>query len=84
MSAPTLGVVAVGNALLDVLAHAGDAFLAEQKEKYGMQRGAMTLIDELRAIELYTQMGPGVESSGGSAANTIASYASFCGKGGCI
>ncbi len=84
MSETTLGVVAVGNALVDVLAHATDDFITAQHTEYGMVKGAMTLIDSDRAVDLYMQMGPGVESSGGSAANTIAGYASFGGKGGFI
>lgn len=81
MSQPRFGVVAVGNALVDVLSQTTDAFLQQQKEKNGMEKGAMTLIDEVRAVELYSLMGPGVESSGGSAANTMAGFASFGGKG---
>ncbi len=84
MSKPALGVVAVGNALVDVLAQATDHFIHEQHKKYGMEKGAMTLIDETRAVELYSQMGPGIETSGGSAANTMAGFASFGGKGGFI
>lgn len=79
-----LGVVAVGNALVDVLANATDGFIAEQGRKHGMEKGAMTLIDEPRAVELYSLMGAGLESSGGSAANTMAGFASFGGKGGFI
>ena len=81
MSAPAYGVLAVGNALVDVLVQTSESFIAEQKQKYGMEKGAMTLIDEARAVELYAQMGQGVESSGGSAANTMAGFASFGGKG---
>ncbi|MDB2683044.1 adenosine kinase [Alphaproteobacteria bacterium] len=84
MSNPTLGVVAVGNALVDILAQVDDAFVAEQNEKHGMEKGAMTLIEETRAVELYSQMPAGIESSGGSAANTMAGFASFGGKGGFI
>jgi len=84
MSEPTLGVVAVGNALVDVLAQTSEEFLAAQKAEYGMEKGVMTLIDEARAVELYGQMGAGVETSGGSAANTMAGFASFGGKGGFI
>lgn len=81
MSQPKYALTAVGNALVDVLAHASEEFIAEQKEKYGMEKGAMTLIDQNRAVELYGQMGPGVESSGGSAGNTMAGFASFGGEG---
>lgn len=84
MSEPVLGVVAVGNALVDVLAQASEDFIRQQKEAHGMEKGAMTLIDEARALALYGQMGPGIETSGGSAGNTMAGFASFGGKGGFI
>ena len=84
MSQPSLGVVAVGNALVDVLAQTDENFIEQQAEAHGMEKGAMTLIDEVRAVELYTQMPPGIESSGGSAGNTMAGFASFGGKGGFI
>lgn len=84
MSDKDLGVVAIGNALVDVLAHATDEFIEQQQREHGMQPGAMTLIERLRAVELYGMMGPGTEVSGGSAANTMAGFASFGGKGGFI
>ena len=84
MSEPKLGVVAVGNALVDVIATTSEDFIADQHEKYGMEKGAMTLIEETRAVELYADMGEGTETSGGSAANTMAGFASFGGKGGFI
>lgn len=65
-------VVGIGNAIVDVLAHADDAFLAQ----HALAKGAMTLIDAATAEKLYTAMGPGLECSGGSAANTIAGLAS--------
>ena len=68
-------VVAIGNAIVDVLSHAGDDFLAG----HGLAKGAMTLIDAEEAAALYAAMGPGVEVSGGSAANTVAGIASFGG-----
>lgn len=70
-------VVGIGNAIVDVLSHADDAFLADQ----AIEKGVMTLIDEDRAKALYDAMGPGVEISGGSAANTIAGLASLGGAG---
>lgn len=82
MSDKDLGVVAIGNALVDVLAHATDEFIEQQKNEHGMEPGAMTLIERLRAVELYSMMGPATEVSGGSAANTMAGFASFGGKGG--
>ena len=84
MSQPKLGVVAVGNALVDVIAQTSDEFITGQTEEYGMEKGAMTLIEEPRAVELYMQMPEGTETSGGSAANTMAGFASFGGKGGFI
>jgi len=66
-------VLGIGNALVDVLSHETDEFV----ERMQLNRGTMTLIDEARAHELYDAMGPGVEISGGSAANTIVGLASF-------
>jgi sugar/nucleoside kinase (ribokinase family) len=71
-----LDVVGIGNALLDVLSQQTDAFLATQ----GLIKGAMQLVDEARARELYAAMGPAVEMSGGSAANTVVGVASFGGR----
>jgi sugar/nucleoside kinase (ribokinase family) len=73
----TLDVVGIGNAIVDVLAHADDRFLEDQ----GLAKGAMTLIDATEAETLYAAMGPGIEVSGGSAANTMAGIASLGGKG---
>jgi sugar/nucleoside kinase (ribokinase family) len=73
MTAPRYDVVAIGNAIVDVIAHADDAFLAQ----HGMAKGGMMLIDRARAATLYDAMGPGLESSGGSAANTVAGLASL-------
>lgn len=77
MAAATLDVVGIGNAIVDVLAQADEAFLARQ----GLAKGTMTLIDAQRAETLYAQMGPGIEMSGGSAGNTMAGIASLGGKG---
>jgi sugar/nucleoside kinase (ribokinase family) len=76
VSDATYDVVAVGNALVDVLAHAADEFLVAQ----GLHKGAMRLIDADEADRLYSAMGPGVEASGGSVANTAAGVASFGGR----
>lgn len=81
MSESLYGLAAVGTALVDVIAHASEDFIRDQADKHGMLRGAMVLVDERRAVELYAAMGPGVETSGGSAANTMAGFASFGGKG---
>jgi len=68
-----LDVLAIGNAIVDVIADADDPFLAA----HGMHKGAMQLIDEGQATRLYAAMGPGREESGGSAANTVAGLASL-------
>ena len=81
MSEPIYDMVAIGNALVDVLAHASDKFISQQEKLHGMRRGAMSLIDERRAIELYGEMESAIEASGGSAANTMAGFASFGGRG---
>jgi sugar/nucleoside kinase (ribokinase family) len=70
-------VAAIGNAIVDVIAPATDAFLAEQ----GLTKGAMMLVDPAASAALYSKMASAVEASGGSAANTIAGLASFGGKG---
>jgi len=66
-------VAAIGNAIVDVIAEADDAFLAAE----ALDKGSMRLVDEDRARDLYSRMAPGLETSGGSAANTIAGVASF-------
>lgn len=76
MTAQTLDVVCIGNALVDVLAKADDAFL----ETHDIPKGSMTLIDEPRAVEIYGAMGPAVEVSGGSAGNTATGVASLGGR----
>ncbi len=77
MTDPSLDVVGIGNAIVDVLSQADEAFLAAQD----LVKGSMTLIDGDRAEALYAAMGPGVEVSGGSAANTMAGLASLGGQG---
>jgi sugar/nucleoside kinase (ribokinase family) len=69
-------VTAIGNAIVDVLAQAEDSLLTE----HSLAKGAMSLIDATDAERLYQIMGPGVEASGGSAANTIAGLAALGAK----
>jgi sugar/nucleoside kinase (ribokinase family) len=69
-------VAAIGNAIVDVISPADEAFLVAED----LAKGAMTLIDEARAEDLYNHMAKGVETSGGSAANTAAGVASFGGR----
>lgn len=73
MSEATLDVVGIGNAIIDLLAHADDQFIVDQQ----LNKGAMTLIDEPTAERLYAAMGPATRASGGSAGNTIAGLGSL-------
>ena len=68
-------VAAIGNAIVDVISPCDEAFL----EAEGLTKGSMQLIDQARATELYAKMARGVETSGGSAANTVAGIASLGG-----
>jgi sugar/nucleoside kinase (ribokinase family) len=70
-------VVALGNAIVDVIAHTTDDFLIKQ----GLIKGSMRLIDEAEASRLYALMATSTMTSGGSAANTIAGLASLGGQG---
>ena len=76
MSETRFDVLGIGNAIVDVIARTDEAFLDQR----GIAKGAMTLIDEDQAAALYEVMGPGLEMSGGSGANTIAGLASFGSK----
>ena len=74
-------VVAIGNAIVDVLAQADDQFIVDT----GMTKGSMQLMFSAEdADALYAKMGPGREISGGSAANTVAGVAALGGKAGFI
>lgn len=72
----TYDVVGIGNAMVDVLSEATDAFL----DSNGIQKGIMQLTDRDRGVELYSKIGPATEISGGSAANTIAAIAHLGGN----
>lgn len=73
---PAIDVVALGHPLVDVLTHETDDVVA----RAGVERGAMTMVDASRCDEIYAQLGPAQETSGGSAANTAAGVASFGGR----
>ena len=73
---PAYDVLAVGSAIVDVLSHCEDDLVV----RHGLQKGTMTLVDLDRAAAVYASMGPGVEVSGGSAANTAAGVASLGGR----
>ncbi len=72
LNAPRYDVVAIGNAIVDILAPADDGFIAAN----GMTKGQMALVfSPEEADALYAKMGPGQTVSGGSAANTVAGMA---------
>ena len=73
----TYDVAGIGNAIVDIIFPADDSFLLENR----VAKGVMTLIDEFRAVQLMISMRNATESSGGSAANTMAGLASFGAKG---
>src|SRR5262245_42492502 len=77
MPVPQYDVLGIGNAIVDVIARTEDDFLV----RHAMNKGAMALIDEARAEAIYASMGPSMQISGGSAANTIAGVASFGARG---
>jgi adenosine kinase len=77
MTTTKFDVLGIGNAIVDVLARTEDDFLVRHK----MPKGSMQLIDEARAGAIYDAMGPAVEISGGSAANTIVGVASLGARG---
>ncbi len=72
----TLDVVGIGNAIVDVIVQAEEGFL----DDHGLTKGTMALVDEAVAESLYASVGPGLETSGGSAANTLAGIAQLGGR----
>ncbi|MGN6589550.1 MAG: adenosine kinase [Sphingomicrobium sp.] len=80
MPDPRLDVLCIGNAIVDVIANAGDELL----EAEGLVKGSMRLIDAEEAERLYAHMGPAHQVSGGSAGNTAAGVAAFGGRAGFI
>src|SRR5476651_1976742 len=76
MTSTKYDVLGIGNAIFDVLVQTDESFLSS----HGMTKGGMALIDEARAASIYSDMGPAIEMSGGSAANTIVGIASFGAK----
>ena len=80
MTDTRLDVLAIGDAIVDVIATADDAFLAEER----LPKGSMRLIDAAEAKRLYARMGQARETSGGSAANTMAGIAALGGRAGFV
>ena len=70
-------VLGIGNAIVDIIARCEDGFIV----KHGLDKGHMHLVDAERSARIYADMGPAIETSGGSAANTIAGVASLGGRG---
>ena len=73
MTSAKYDVLGIGNAIFDVLVQTDESFLS----RHGMTKGGMALIDEARALSIYQDMGPAIEMSGGSAANTIVGVANL-------
>ena len=73
-------VVGIGNAIVDIIGRCDDAFLAQ----FGCTKGSMQLVDAATVLKLYDDMGPAIEISGGSVANTMVGVAAFGGKAGFI
>src|SRR5262245_41392965 len=69
-------VVGIGNAIVDIIGRCDDAFLT----RHGRRKGSMQLVDAAAIGALYEAMGPGVEISGGSVANTLVGVASLGGR----
>jgi sugar/nucleoside kinase (ribokinase family) len=80
MTSPRHDVVGIGNAIVDVIGRCNDAFLV----KHGAPKGHMRLVEPATIMALYDTMGPAIEVSGGSAANTIAGIGSLGGRTGFI
>ncbi len=76
MSTTRFDVVGIGNAIVDIIGRCDDAFLA----RHGAAKGGMRLVEADAVKSLYSEMGPAVEISGGSAANTMVGVASFGGR----
>ena len=76
MTNPTIHVVGIGNAIVDIIGRCDDAFLS----RHGVAKGSMRLIDTATVNALYKEMGPGIQISGGSAANTMVGISSLGGQ----
>ena len=80
MPDPSLDVLCIGNAIVDVIADTTDEFLGSE----GLVKGSMRLIEAGEAERLYSHMGPARQVSGGSAGNTAAGVAALGGRAGFI
>jgi len=75
MADPTLDIVAMGDAIVDVIANCDDEFI----RRHNLPKGSMQLLTPGQADELYAAMGVAREMSGGSAANSMAGIAAMGG-----
>ena len=80
MTQPAIDIIAIGDAIVDVIATCDDAFIAA----HGLPKGGMQLLDTVAADRLYAAMGNARETSGGSAANSMAGIAAMGGRAGFI
>ncbi len=80
MTATRYDVTGIGNAIVDIIGRCDDAYL----QIIGAGKGSMRLVDADEISKIYSGMGPSIETSGGSAANTLAGVASFGGRAGFI
>jgi sugar/nucleoside kinase (ribokinase family) len=80
MPEPSLDVLCIGNAIVDVIAEASDNFLRDE----GLVKGTMRLVDAEEAERLYSHMGPAHQVSGGSAGNTASGIAALGARSGFI
>lgn len=76
MSKATFDVLTIGNAIVDVFSRVEEGFLA----RHNVTKGMMRLVTEKESAELFEDMGPSTQISGGSGANTAVGVASFGGK----
>ena len=76
MTTAPIDVLGIGNAIVDVIAHTDDAFLA----MHAMIKGGMALVNAEEAEAIYIEMAAGIQASGGSAGNTVAGIASLGGR----
>ena len=76
MTSPTIDIIAIGDAIVDVIATCDDAFIAA----HDLPKGGMQLLDVGAADRLYAAMGNARETSGGSAANSMAGIAAMGGR----
>ena len=73
-------VIGIGNAIVDVISHENEEFLL----RHELVKNSMSLVDADTALSIYNGMGPAIQSSGGSAANTMAGIASLGASAGFI